>query len=265
MDSPSRFARPRPAVSRIKPSTPTSSARSTWRIDATSANTSVPAACSTSITGAGEPTLVITIAGRYFSTSFTSSPSRVFVLCTIRFGANGAKPSVSICIRASQRSSSSTVRQFFVGNDPIAPARLAAITRSGPETSSIGAAISGKRSLRVIRSGRRAIVSVPSTPGSRFSANARRPSCRSSDCMTACDGSCCFFQPSTSVQSSAAERYAISFAARTATGELRAMTRASSSAPSSAFPAGTTLLTRPCWFISAAVFVSPVRIISIAT
>ena len=46
---------------------------------------------------------------------------------------------------ASQRSSSSTVRQLAVGNEPMMPARHAAFTSAGPETRNIGAAISGRR------------------------------------------------------------------------------------------------------------------------
>ncbi len=46
---------------------------------------------------------------------------------------------------ASQRSSSSTVRQLAVGKEPTTPARQAALTSAGPDTRNIGAAISGRR------------------------------------------------------------------------------------------------------------------------
>ena len=45
---------------------------------------------------------------------------------------------------ASQRSSSSTVRQLAVGNEPMTPARQAAFTSAGPDTRNIGAAINGR-------------------------------------------------------------------------------------------------------------------------
>ena len=56
---------------------------------------------------------------------------------------------------ASQPSSSSTVRQLAVGNEPMMPARQAAFTSAGPETRNIGAAISGRRRRLFERGGQR--------------------------------------------------------------------------------------------------------------
>ena len=58
---------PAPAVSSTRPSAPAATARSAWRMLATSASTSAPASCSGSTTGAGEPTLVMTISGLWRS------------------------------------------------------------------------------------------------------------------------------------------------------------------------------------------------------
>ena len=85
------------------------------------------------------------------------------------FGQTGAVgPSTaaqSLATRVSQASSSSAERALTVGNEPITPLRHAAETRSGPETRSIGAAISGSFS-RARREGGRAIA-VPWRVGER--------------------------------------------------------------------------------------------------
>ena len=48
-------------------------------------------------------------------------------------------------MRCNQDSSSAAVRVLIVGSEPTTPLSQAAITRSGPETRNIGAAITGKR------------------------------------------------------------------------------------------------------------------------
>ena len=90
---------PAPAVSSTSPSAPAATARSAWRIEATSANTSAPASCSGPITGAGEPTEVITISGRCRSSTCRSCSSRALERCTIRFAQTGADglPLASAC------------------------------------------------------------------------------------------------------------------------------------------------------------------------
>ena len=143
---------PAPAVSSTSPSAPAATARSAWRMLATSANTSAPASCSGSSTGAGEPTEVMTISGLCRSSTFRSASSRALERCTIRFGQIGAArlPLAVRCrrnrlsISPSQPSSCSALRQFTVGNAPITPLRHAATTRSTPDTRNIGAAISGR-------------------------------------------------------------------------------------------------------------------------
>ena len=156
---------PAPAVSSTSPSAPAATARSAWRIEATSANTSAPASCSGSITGAGDPTEVITISGRCRSSTCRSCASRALERCTIRLAQTGAArlPLASECafnrpsISVSHSSSCSGLRQFTVGNEPITPLRHAATTSSTPDTRNIGAAISGrlrrssKRERRSIR------------------------------------------------------------------------------------------------------------------
>ena len=67
--------------------------------------------------------------------------------------------------RPSHSSSSSSERQLAVGNAPMAPARHAASTRSGPDTWNIGAATSGRRNRDAI---------VAGSPGIRRSRRARR-------------------------------------------------------------------------------------------
>ncbi len=143
---------PAPAVSSTSPSAPAATARSAWRIEATSANTSAPASCNGPITGAGDPTEVITISGRCRSSTCRSCASRALERCTIRFAQTGAGglPLASACafnlvsISVSHSSSCSGLRQFTVGNEPITPLRQAATTSSTPETRNIGAAISGR-------------------------------------------------------------------------------------------------------------------------
>ncbi|STZ72553.1 Uncharacterised protein [Mycolicibacterium fortuitum] len=86
-------------------------------------------------------------------TSFTSWPirqsrsagKRALLRCTTRFGATGAHPSpeVSKAIWPIQESRSPGEGALCVGNEPITPARQAAITNSGPDTLVIGAAITG--------------------------------------------------------------------------------------------------------------------------
>ena len=75
----------------------------------------------------------------------------------LKLAANGAAPSVSATICVNQRSKSSRVRQFAVGNAPMIPALQLAMTRSGPETKNIGAAIIGNRRAAVNSLGRRCI------------------------------------------------------------------------------------------------------------
>src|SRR5206468_12030821 len=131
---------------------PAATARSAWRIEATSANTSAPASCNGPITGAGDPTDVITISGRCRSSTCRSCSSRALERCTIRLAQTGADglPLASACafnlisISASHCSNCSGLRQFTVGNEPITPLRHAATTSSTPETRNIGAAISGR-------------------------------------------------------------------------------------------------------------------------
>ena len=79
---------PAPAVSSTSPSAPAATARSAWRIEATSANTIAPASCSGFSTGAGEPTEVITISGLCRNSTCRSCSSRALERCTIRFGAD---------------------------------------------------------------------------------------------------------------------------------------------------------------------------------
>ena len=163
---------PAPAVSSTSPSAPAATARSAWRIEATSANTSAPASCSGPITGAGEPTEVMTISGRCRSSTCRSCASRALERCTIRLAQTGADglPLASACafnrlsISASHSSSCSGLRQFTVGNEPITPLRQAATTRSTPETRNIGAAISG-RLRRSRKRERRSIVGKVFLPG----------------------------------------------------------------------------------------------------
>lgn len=107
-------------------------------------------------TGAGEPSAVMTTGGWCFATSVRSSASRALLLCVIRFRAHGAgvSPSARISSRdevivVSHSSSCSAVRQLGAGNAPIAPARHAATTRSGPDTRNMGAATIGVRSVLV--------------------------------------------------------------------------------------------------------------------
>src|SRR5262245_24847276 len=155
---------PAPAVSSTRPSAPPATARSAWRMLATSAKTSAPASCNGCSTGAGEPTEVITSSGLWRSRISTSCARRALDRCTIRFGqtGDGALPLASAwrCSRSpisvSQASSCSTSRQLTVGNAPITPLRQAATTSSTPETRNMGAAISGSFN----RSRKRARVSL---------------------------------------------------------------------------------------------------------
>src|SRR5579862_5220697 len=98
--------------------------------------------------GMGEPSAVMTIAGRYSATSRRSSARRALVLCVTRLTAHGAAsdPASWSLIFPIQASRSSTVRQFGAGNDPTIPDLQAATTRSGPEMRNIGAATTGSRS-----------------------------------------------------------------------------------------------------------------------
>jgi hypothetical protein len=86
----------------------------------------------------------------------------------IRFAAQGAAAGpVRAAMSVSQSSSSVTVRALAVGNAPITPARHAATTRSGPDTRSIGAAMTGSRSRSASRAGRAARAAVPVTRAPR--------------------------------------------------------------------------------------------------
>jgi hypothetical protein len=149
---------PAPALSSTRPSAPTCSAFSAWRTDATSANTRQPMSCSGRITASGEPTLAITISTLCRTRTSTSAASTSGWRRMMMFGHTGAVgPSMraqSSAMRVSQASSSSDVRALTVGNDPITPPRQAADTRSGPETRSIGAAISGIFRREAIEAGR---------------------------------------------------------------------------------------------------------------
>jgi hypothetical protein len=108
-----------------------------------------PTSCSGPTAISGEPTLVITISTlcrtRHASSSFTDARRM------IRLGHTGAidrpaysEVATSASNRVSHASSCSTVRALATGNAPITPALVAATTRSGPDTESIGAAISGR-------------------------------------------------------------------------------------------------------------------------
>ncbi|MNN16377.1 hypothetical protein D3C81_1295130 [compost metagenome] len=139
---------PAPAVSRIRPSAPAASAFSAWRIEATSANTRQPISCSGWMTASGEPTLAMTISTRWRMRTCRSSSS-VARRRMMMFGQTGATGPGASAQRAliwvSQASSCSAPRALIVGNAPMTPLRHAAATRPGPDTRSIGAAISGSR------------------------------------------------------------------------------------------------------------------------
>ena len=149
---------PAPALSSTSPSAPASIAFSACRIDATSANTTPPTSCRRATIGAGDPTLASTIGTRWRTSTSTSAASRSGCERMMMFGHTGATGASaraqSSSMRVSQASSASALRALTVGNEPITPARQAAETSSGPETRSIGAAISGSRRRAAIVSGR---------------------------------------------------------------------------------------------------------------
>ena len=150
---------PAPADSSTRPSTPAAMALRAWAMVATSASTRQPMACRASIAGAGEPTLVMTISTRCVTRQARSSTSRGDRM--IRLGQQGAASSGAANNRAwmspSHWSSCAVLRALAVGKAPITPLRQAATTRSTPETCNMGAAISGRRRRRVMRSGRRGV------------------------------------------------------------------------------------------------------------
>ncbi len=155
---------PAPAVSSTSPSAPASTARRAWWTEATSASTRQPASCNGATTGAGEPTLVMTTSAPWAQMRSTWVAAAAWR--TMTFGQYGASagPRAS-SKRPSHSSSSSSERQLAVGNAPMAPARHAASTRSGPDTWNIGAATSGSRNRDVI---------VAGSPGIRRNRRARR-------------------------------------------------------------------------------------------
>ena len=148
---------PAPAVSSTRPSAPAARALRAWASVATSASTRQPMSCRAATAGAGEPTLVMTSSTRCRTRQARSSAMRGDRM--IRLGQTGAASSGAAnsrrCISPSHWSSSAVLRALTVGKAPITPLRQAATTRSTPETLNIGAATSGRRSRRVMRSGRR--------------------------------------------------------------------------------------------------------------
>src|SRR5665213_3489336 len=88
----------------------------------------------------------MTIGTRHFTQSARSSSSRVLLLWTIRFTANGAEgPAASSSeIRRSHSSSWPTVRALSDGKAPVTPALHCAITRSGFEMVNSGAPTTGR-------------------------------------------------------------------------------------------------------------------------
>jgi hypothetical protein len=113
--------------------------------------------CNAGTTAAGEPTLVIT-SSTLWRTRHCQVVGHARRDRMIRLGQHGAASSGAANSRAwmsvSHWSSSSVLRALAVGKAPITPLRQAATTRSTPDTLSIGAAISGRRSRRVMWSGR---------------------------------------------------------------------------------------------------------------
>src|ERR1700730_1703647 len=103
---------------------------------------------------AGLPTLAITIGTLCLQIKSSSESIRSLVGWTIKLAAYGAEPA-GCCANPSsiswnQRSNSSSVRGYAVGNEPIKPCRPAATTNRGPETRNIGATTIGSRSPETI-------------------------------------------------------------------------------------------------------------------
>src|SRR6476619_571478 len=106
------------------------------------------------MTGAGDPSAVITIGGLCWASTSRSPASRGLELWVTRFRAHGATgvdglvaaaswtPAAMVVIHASR---SSLVRQLGEGNAPTTPERAAATTSSGPDTRNIGADTIGRR------------------------------------------------------------------------------------------------------------------------
>src|ERR1700728_4830747 len=143
---------PAPAVSRTTPSTPASCARLTCRMLATSASTVRPASCNGPVTSRGDPTLVTTTSAPPRMTARRSPARRALLWCTTRLTPTGAatrpggvSSATRTAMRRSQRPSSSESAALCAGKAPITPAAHAAATRSGPDTSVIGAAMTGTR------------------------------------------------------------------------------------------------------------------------
>src|SRR6266702_3898551 len=139
---------PAPADTRINPSTPASTAFLAKATELTSASTFPPQACTRSTIGFGPPNAVMTTGTWAFSKTLNSSERRGFVGCTTRFAAQGTpgRPPNRCVICAIHSLSTSMVLAFAHGKLPRTPFAQAAITRSGPDTKNIGAAMSGSLS-----------------------------------------------------------------------------------------------------------------------